>query len=112
MCPSSHPRLPRAPRMTTTTLPRCSRFMRCCVSLSTVGCFVLIAGGCQDATTLPQSAPLAAGQAPRRSLDAPSSVAAELVARSEAPLAGNERDLARYETPTVVAMTVHQDFAI
>jgi hypothetical protein len=96
---------------TITTPPRCLRLVRCAVSLTVIGSVLLVAA-CQDTPTSPRHAPLAVGQAPTRSLDAPASVGAELSVTAEAPLAGAERDLGRYETPTVVAMTVHQDFAI
>jgi hypothetical protein len=96
---------------TATTSTRCSRLMQYCVALSVIASPVLIAG-CRDATTSPQHARLAAGPAPRRGLDAPASVDAEFSVNGEAPLAGDVRDLGRYATPTVVAMTVHQEFAI
>jgi hypothetical protein len=55
---------------------------------------------------------LAADQPPSRLLDSPSAGSADFAVSGEAPLAGNERDIGHYPTPTVVAMTVYQDFAI
>jgi hypothetical protein len=99
--------------MTTTAASvRRSRIMQHRASLSGTVCFLLIAAGCHDASTSPRHPQLAPGDVPRRSVDSPAATAAEFSVSSQAPLAGDARDIGHYETPTVVAMTVHQDFAI
>lgn len=68
--------------------------------------------GCHDALTTPLQTPLAAAASPRRNIDSPASGAAEFSVSGQAPLAGGQRDIGRYETPTVVAMDVYQQFEI
>jgi hypothetical protein len=73
---------------------------------------LLAAAGCHDASTAPRPSRLAPAQAPHRIVDTLPTRRAEFFVSGQAPLVGNEQDLGRYETPTVVAMTVHQDFGI
>ena len=91
---------------------RCSRLARRYASLSLIAALVPIASGCRDALTSPRQISLAADHAPRRSIDAPEMGVAELFVDGQAPLAGGEQEIGHYETPTVVAMTVHQEFSI
>ncbi|HET7188046.1 MAG TPA: hypothetical protein VFI52_07820, partial [Gemmatimonadaceae bacterium] len=76
-----------------------------------VGLLCLVAG-CLDRVTAPTVDPLAPARATAELLDSPSSGSVEFSVSGEAPLAGNQKLVGRFPTPTVVAMTVHQDFAI
>jgi hypothetical protein len=95
-----------------TTLLRCARTVRHCTSAAVAAGLILISAGCHDAVTSPPITRLAPAQAPARSLESPSGGGATFSVSGEAPLAGSERDIGRYPTPTVVAMTVQQDFAV
>jgi hypothetical protein len=74
--------------------------------------FLLAIAACHDSSTAPRPPRLAPTSAPRGIVDSSPVTSAEFFVSGEAPLAGNQRDIGRYATPTVVAMTVHQAFAI
>jgi hypothetical protein len=76
-----------------------------------VGLLCVVAG-CHDTLTAPSTGPLVPPRATADLLDSPSSGSAEFSVSGEAPLAGNQQLVGHFPTPTVVAMTVHQDFAI
>lgn len=76
-----------------------------------VGLLCLVVG-CHDRLTAPSVDPLAPPRAMADVLDSPSTGSVELSVSGEAPLAGNQQLVGHFPTPTVVAMTVHQDFAI
>ena len=76
-----------------------------------VGLLCVVAG-CHDTLTAPSTGPLVPPRATADLLDSPASGSAEFSVSGEAPLAGNQQLVGRFPTPTVVAMTVHQDFAI
>lgn len=73
---------------------------------------MLSLAGCHDTLLGPAAVRLAPEQPPARLLDSPPGGGASISVSDEAPLAGNERDLGHYPTPTVVAMAAYQDFAI
>lgn len=98
-----------------TTLLRLSRAVRRLAARAMMAGGVVVAAlaGCHDALTSPRPTRLAPSGTPARSLDeSPAGGGAELSVSGEAPLAGGEREIGHYATPTVVAMTVHQDIAI
>lgn len=76
-----------------------------------VGLLCLVAG-CHDRLTAPSVDPLAPPRAMADVLDSPATGSVEFSVSGEAPLAGNQKLVGHFPTPTVVAMTVHQDFAI
>ncbi|NUP70005.1 MAG: hypothetical protein HOQ16_02180 [Gemmatimonadaceae bacterium] len=94
------------------TQHRAARHARRSASVLIAAALTLIAAGCQDAATSPRQVQLAAEPTPRRSIDSPETGTADFSVSEQAPLAGGQQDIGRYETPTVVAMTVHQQFAI
>ena len=79
--------------------------------LACVGLLCLVAG-CIDRVTAPSVGPLVPARATTDLLDSPPGGSVEFSVGGEAPLAGNQQLVGRFPTPTVVAMTVHQDFAI
>lgn len=98
----------------TTAFPqhRPSNWASVLVSLCASVALALGVVACHDALTTPRQTPLARTPSPRRSLESPASATAEFSVSGEAPLDARQQDLGRYETPTVVAMNVHQQFDI
>ena len=86
--------------------PTCLRRAGACVGL------LCLAAGCHDRVTAPAVDPLVPMRATADLLDSPASGAVELSVSGEAPLAGNQELVGHFPTPTVMAMTVRQDFAI
>lgn len=86
--------------------PICLRAAGACVGL------LCLVAGCIDRVTAPPVGPVVPARATADLLDSPSSGSVEFSVSGEAPLAGNQQLVGRFPTPTVVAMTVHQDFAI
>lgn len=84
----------------------CRRCVGACVGL------LCVVAGCHDRPTAPSVDPLVPARATADLLESPSGGSADFSVGGEAPLAGNQKFVARFPTPTVVAMTVHQDFAI
>lgn len=76
-----------------------------------VGLLCLVAG-CHERVTAPAAGLLVPTRASANVLDSPSSGSAEFSVTGEAPLAGDQRFVGHFPTPTVVAMTVHQDFTV
>lgn len=86
--------------------PVCLRAVVACVG------FLCLVTGCHDRLTAPPVDPLVPARTTTDLLDSPSGGSVEFSVSGEAPLAGNQKLVGRFPTPTVVAMTVHQDFAI
>ena len=84
----------------------CRRPVGACVGL------LCLVAGCHDRLTAPSVTPLAPPHATLDLLDSPSSGSVDFSVSGEAPLAGNQKLVGHFPTPTVMAMTVHQDFAI
>lgn len=81
------------------------------LSLFSAACLLAVAG-CRDRGLVPTGPLPPSSPVLDQSLDSPSSAEAEFVVADEAPLAGAERDLGRFPTPTVVRMAVHQSFTV
>ena len=90
------------------TPPRlnCRRSVGACVGL------LCLVAGCHDRLTAPSVNPLAPPHATPDLLDSPSSGSVDFSVSGEAPLAGNQKFVGHFATPTVMVMTAHQDFAI